>query len=168
MMRKYPGGILLACGVVTALLGCASTTKVAPAEVVPLGNNTYSITRSATNGFTRDTDVLKAQAQEDAAAFCASKGKQLKVISLTQEKPLPTTGFVKAKLVFQALDAGAPELTGGAPAVPAPFVATAEPPVPSVDVLVTELTKLDDLRKKGILTDDEFAAEKKKVLSRSK
>ena len=31
----------------------------------------------------------------------------------------------------------------------------------------SELVKLDDLRKKGILTDDEFQAEKKKLLSKS-
>jgi len=33
--------------------------------------------------------------------------------------------------------------------------------------LAGEWDKLDDLRKKGILTDDEFQAEKKKLLSRS-
>jgi hypothetical protein len=34
--------------------------------------------------------------------------------------------------------------------------------------LYTELIKLDELRKRGILTEEEFQAEKKKVLSRSK
>jgi len=38
----------------------------------------------------------------------------------------------------------------------------------STDELYNDLLKLDDLRKKGILSDDEFQAEKKKVLSRSK
>ena len=37
----------------------------------------------------------------------------------------------------------------------------------TTDELYNELVKLDDLRKKGILTDDEFQAEKKKLLSRS-
>jgi len=32
--------------------------------------------------------------------------------------------------------------------------------------LYQELLKLDDLRQKGILTDDEFDAEKKKLLER--
>ena len=39
--------------------------------------------------------------------------------------------------------------------------------VKSTDDLYEALLKLDDLRKKGILTDEEFQAEKKKVLSRS-
>lgn len=39
---------------------------------------------------------------------------------------------------------------------------------PATGDLYTELIKLDDLRKRGILTEEEFQAEKKKVLSRSK
>ena len=34
--------------------------------------------------------------------------------------------------------------------------------------LYTELTKLDDLRKKGLITDAEFESEKQKLLSRAK
>ena len=34
--------------------------------------------------------------------------------------------------------------------------------------LYTELMKLDDLRKKGILTEEEFEAEKKKLLEAAK
>ena len=37
----------------------------------------------------------------------------------------------------------------------------------TTDELYSELVKLDDLRKKGILTDEEFQAEKKKLLSHS-
>jgi hypothetical protein len=37
----------------------------------------------------------------------------------------------------------------------------------ATDDLYTELTKLDDLRKKGILTDEEFQAQKKKLLNGS-
>jgi hypothetical protein len=36
----------------------------------------------------------------------------------------------------------------------------------TADLLSSELTKLDDLRKKGLLTDDEFTAAKKKLLDR--
>jgi hypothetical protein len=39
---------------------------------------------------------------------------------------------------------------------------------PAAGDLYTELIKLDDLRKRGILTEEEFQAEKKKVLNRSK
>ena len=168
MIRNTPGRILAVLGVVTGLMGCTSPTKVAP-EVVPMGNNTFAITCSAENGFTRDTEVLKNQAQRAAADYCAGKGKQLKVVSLTDEKPLVTTGFVKAKIVFKALDANDPELSGAMRAAPAPAASpgVAEPPAPPVDVY-TEVMKLDELRKKGLLTDEEFQSEKQKVLRRSK
>ena len=63
-----------------------------------------------------------------------------------------------------ALSPGDPALLPPVPVVAPESVAIA-PRALSTDELVTELTKLDDLRKKGILTDDEFQAEKKKVLS---
>lgn len=145
------------------MMVCVSAAKsqVAP-PVVPMGDNTYSITREAGNGFTRDTDKLKAEAMDDAVKFCASQGKQLKVVTTSEEKPLYTLGYAKAKIIFKALDAGDPELTRE----PAPLVLSEKPAV--AGDLYTELLKLDDLRKRGILTDEEFQSEKKKVLKHSK
>lgn len=142
------GRIPSALAICVALAGCASNM-----HVVSMGNNTYTITRDAVTVFSRNTEVLKAQAKEDAAKFCASKGKQLKVVDITVEKPRLTTGYAKAKIVFQAVDAEDSS----------PTVAPA-----TVDLLYAELIKLDDLRKRGILTEEEFQAEKKKVLNRSK
>ena len=123
----------------------------------------------AKDGFHRDIEVLKTQAMEAATNFCAVRGKQLKVVSMTEEKPWITLGYFKAKLVFKALDAGDPELTsesapvgGGRP----PAVAREKPLTTSE--LCAALTQLDELRKKGILSEEEFQAEKQKVLRRSK
>jgi len=114
---------------------------------------------------------------QDAAKFCQAKGKQLKVLSAEENKPLfYTAGIAKAKVVFKALDAGDPELrqsgqaVQGLPAVAAeaqPVVAGSGKTTPT-DALYDELVKLDELRKRGILTDEEFQAEKKKVLERSR
>jgi hypothetical protein len=142
------GRIPSALAICVALAGCASNT-----HVVSMGNNTYTITREAVTVFSRDTEALKAEAKEDAAKFCASKGKQLKVVDITAEKPRLTTGYAKAKIVFQAVDA----------VDSSPTVAPA-----TVDLLYAELIKLDELRKRSILTEEEFQAEKKKVLNRSK
>jgi hypothetical protein len=146
---------------------------------IPLGNNTYELTREATNVLSRDIDAMKTEVTEDAANFCATQGKQLKVVSLTSEKPLMTFGYCKAKIVFKALNAGDPELTGA----PAPvagnaqpaYIAVSQPPPPAAvrlplmttSEIVAALTQLDDLRKKGILTEEEFQSEKQKVLSHS-
>ena len=160
---KPLGRIFSAFFIYLALLGCAAVAKSPAPPVVPMGDNTYSITREASNGFKRDVDQLKAEASEDAAAYCAAQGKQLKVVSLTSDKPWIGFGYAKAKIVFKALSAGEAEVASAPAAIETPR----EKPV-SMDDLVSDLTKLDDLRKKGILTDEEFQTEKKKILSRTK
>jgi hypothetical protein len=159
-----------------------------PPKVVSVGDGTYSVTRAAKTGFTLHTEKLKAQAMDEATRFCADQGKQLKVVNVTEVRPpFFLRDIAKVTVVFKALDAGDPELKspstptivteGATPYTtitqPAP-VAVVERPAPVVERPVTtdelygELTKLDELRKKGILTDDEFQAEKKKILNRSK
>lgn len=146
-----------------AALAFGETPAPAP---VPLGNNTYSIVRQAKNGFQRDTELLKSQAKEDAQRFCESQGKQIKILELTAEKPWFAMGYAKAKIVFQPLSADDPALrstsTVAAAAESAPRAIT------NTTDLYNELMRLDELHKKGILTDDEFQSEKQKVLARSK
>ena len=144
-----------------------------------MGNNTYSITRVARHALDRDIDALKAQAMEDATKFCAARGKQLKVVSVKEEKPWISLGYFKATIVFKALNAGDPELTAQptymAPSPQPVYMAPSPPPAPAAapEKLVTTgdlynaLMQLDDLRKKGILTDEEFQSEKQKILKRS-
>jgi hypothetical protein len=80
-------------------------------EIVPLGHDTYALTRWANNGFTRNTEKLKTQALEDAAAYCAKLHKELKIVSTATARPaVPLTGFASAKVVFKALDANDPDL----------------------------------------------------------
>ena len=185
-----------------ALVGCASTSP----RVVSMGDNTYSVTRQAGTVFQRDTEALTAKAKADAARFCAAQGKQLKVVDVVVEKPFPTTGYAKAKVIFQPVDmvgpapasAPAPATVSEKPApaevaetpapvapveAPAPAMVREEPAPPPVSEkpapiviseqpgggdFYTDLLKLDDLRKRGILTEEEFQAEKKKILNRSK
>ncbi len=130
-----------------------------------MGNNTYSITREGKTAFNRDVDKLKEQVQDDATQYCAAQGKHLKVVSLTGDKPWFSLGYIKAKIVFQALDNA--ELAAAAAPVAPDAAAAVAMPSPTGD-LYSDLLKLDDLRKKGILTDAEFQAEKQKVLNRSK
>lgn len=154
---------------------CLASTALAsspPPTPVSLGNNTYSITCEASNAFHRDTDKLKADATDAANKFCADQGKQMKLLSLTAKVPVFAMGYPRAKIVFKALNPGDPEMTmpvtpEGTISVAVAPAASAAPPRLTTDELYSELVKLDDLRKKGILSDDEFQAEKKKLLSRS-
>jgi Short C-terminal domain len=146
-----------------ALLGCATKSAV-----VSLGDGTYEVTRTAETAFTRDTGAMTTKAREDAAHFCAQQGKELKVLDVVVDKPFYTTGYASSKVVFKAVNPGEANL----PSAPAAVAYRTPPPAEvspkqSTDDLVAQLVKLDDLRKKGILTDEEFQAEKKKILSRS-
>jgi hypothetical protein len=141
-------------------------------EIVPLGHDTYALTRWANTGFARNTEKLKAQALEDAAAYCAKLHKELKIVSTTTAKPaVPLTGFASAKVVFKALDASDPELHAPvqtpAPVVATPAVAENATPRTETDVLYKDLTELDDLRKRGLLTEEEFQAKRKKLVEKS-
>src|ERR1039457_3578922 len=165
---KTLGPILTAFCLCVTLTGRASAAH--SGDVVSLGNDTYSITCEAKNAFNRNVDKLKTDASDAAAMYCEAQGKQMRVISLTGDVPMFSLGYAKAKIVFRALNPGDPGLTSNAaPEGPAaaPAIAPVEKPL-STDDLYAALVKLDDLRKKGILTDDEFQAEKKKVLSKSK
>ena len=151
----------MALSICGGLIGCTSSQS----NVVSMGNNTYTVTREATTTFNRNVEELKAQAQEDAAKFCVAHSKQLKVLDVTVNKPVVTTGYISAKVVFKAIDAAEVAAEAAAAAAPAPTEARA---IQSTGDLYTELSKLDDLRKRGILTDEEFQSEKKKILNRSR
>jgi len=156
-------------GISLALLGApvalSASSHSATIELLPLSDGTFSITATAKTGFSRDTEKLKAEASDEAAKYCASLGKQLKVVELTAKKPWFSLGYASATIVFKAVNPGEPEVAASAPGASAAPVAER---TISTDELVSELTKLDDLRKKGILSDEEFQIEKKKVLARSK
>ncbi|HTL66164.1 MAG TPA: SHOCT domain-containing protein [Lacunisphaera sp.] len=145
----------------------ARASEISP--VTSLGDNTYTLTVKASTKFTRNTTKLKNLGIEAAKDFCAKEGKQFKLVSADEDKQMYLVGpMAKVVLTFKALNAGDPELAGASTAAAPPMVAAAPPPPPRIttDELRDELTKLDDLRKKGLLTDAEFDALKQKLLSR--
>ena len=138
------------------------------------------ITRQAATGFS-GSGTLKAEALQEAAQFCATQGKQMKVVAITEaQPPYILANFPKAEVVFKALDAGDPELKNEPVIDPSGSrlkVGERPPERAAIDInekqstagdLYTKLSQLDDLHKKGILTDAEFEAEKKKILDDSK
>jgi Short C-terminal domain len=154
-----------------ALLAVPGRADVNP-EIEALGHDTYALTHWARTGFTRNTDKLKAQALEDAKAYCAKLHKELKILSTSTDRPaIPLTGFASAKVVFKALDASDPELhapvAAAAPDGMAPPAVEAAPARTATDALYSDILKLDDLRKRGLLTDEEFLAQKKKLLEKA-
>src|ERR1051326_3603562 len=59
---QTPGKLFFVGSILVALAGCATSSTRESAPVVSMGSSTYSVTRQANNGFTRDTEKLKAEA----------------------------------------------------------------------------------------------------------
>lgn len=148
--------LVLLCVISAANAAWAAT--VVP--VAPTGDGNYRVTVRADHKFTRNTAKLKEQAVAAATDFCGKQGKVPRIVSVQEDKAQYLVGrFAGVTLVFQAV---APGETGRAPA----DVATPTPPALTTDELAAELTKLDELRKKGLLSDAEFDVLKQKLLSR--
>lgn len=160
-MKVYPGRFFLLLLVVAVNSAWAGDA----ARVESLGNDVYSVTVKAHHKFTRNSEKLKDEALEVAEKFCTQEGKQLKVLSISEKKSQYLVGpYAQAMLTFKALAPGDPELalSANTPGRPAVLASSA------TEQVYADLLRLDELRKKGLLTDAEFDAEKKKVLDRSK
>lgn len=87
----------LALGVVIsgALAGCASNPGV-----IKTGPNTYMVSRQGKTGFAGIAG-LRAQAMNDANAYCAQQGKEAQMTSAGQSSGVPIFGnFPRADIEF--------------------------------------------------------------------
>lgn len=109
-MRKIQFAALAAA--CCALGGCAANSGV-----VPIGQDTYMVSRQAATGFS-GSGTLKAEAFQEANQYCASQKKVLQVINTAEASPPFILGnFPKAEVQFMCLDAadrehGRPKLQG--------------------------------------------------------
>lgn len=158
----------LSPALVLALLnGCVS----AP-QIVKLPGDTYSITRTDKGGSLDDIGSTRASMIHEANDFAAKQGKVASTVSM-KDSPAAVQGFTTVEYRFTLVDKDAlPQTavsttpTDSVPpkansALASPLTRAQGPH--SIDIY-NELIKLDELRKRGILTDEEFAREKKKVL----
>ena len=172
---KWAGiGFPFAVGLV-GLVGCAINSGV-----VPVGKDTYMVSRQAATGFT-GSGKLKARALQEASQFCEKQGKKLQTVSFSETKPpYILTNFPKAEIQFMCLDANDPQLMRPRYEREPDVVIKRDDTIrAAVDIhakeegnksfdLYAELTKLDDLRKRGILTEEEFQTQKKLMLEKQK
>jgi hypothetical protein len=145
--------------VVLLLGGCASNSGV-----VPIGKDTFMVSRQAATGFS-GSGTLKAEAFQEADRYCRSNGKLLQVVSTYEAKPpYILANFPKAEIQFMCLDPKDAELNRPKLRKEADSVVEIKEGNENTDDIYAELIKLDDLREKGILTEEEFVEQKKKVL----
>jgi hypothetical protein len=114
--------------------------------------------------YSQDIAPVRADVFRAANQFCVTRGLVMVPVNV-DERPYQLGGHTASvKLTFRAITAAeakkmAPAL-GVAKAGTPPALGGAQP----LDVYA-ELTKLDDLKKKGIITEAEFDSEKKKLLA---
>jgi hypothetical protein len=106
-MTKFTVVILAAA----TLSGCATNSGV-----VPMGPDTFMVSRQAASGFS-GMGSLKADAYREAGEFCLKTGKTVRVISTNESQPPYIFGnFPRAEVNFMCLSSGDPELTRPKPA----------------------------------------------------
>lgn len=166
IMREFV--LIVVAGVL--FTGCSSP------GVIQLSADTYVVSKSSAAGAFTNMAKLRASAIQEANAFAASQGKV--AVAINARELVPTHGFPSYEYQFRLLDKNDPRARGISLEPRADVVIERSDKI-SADItttdksekspdLYTELTKLDDLRKKGLITDAEYEAEKKKVLERSK
>ena len=137
--------------------------------IVELSPNTYRLSRVDGGGVFADAAAMKASVVDEANAFAQRKGK-IAVPIATREERMKVGRLSTVEYDFRLVSPG--EMTAKpAEAMRRPDVTTAETaparpadqPPPKPD-LYGELIKLDDLRQRGILTEQEFQKLKTRLI----
>lgn len=141
----------------TLLTGCVSS------GVIPSGPDTYMVSASGA-GFA--TAGVRETVYEKANEFCKERGLVMVPVSFKAREGEFGRRPPSADLIFRALKPGDP-------AIDRPdIIESDESIVINKNIKLSEeeqnsygqLIKLDELRKRGILSEEEFQAEKKKIL----
>jgi hypothetical protein len=156
------------CGILTFLSGCGTS------GVMQLSADTYMISKTSAAGAFASRSGMQADAIREANEFAQKKGKVAVTRGSNWERP--AQGFPTFEYQFILVDKDDPRATGVS-LTPRPDLVIEKTEKITGDIrtkndtenkadLYTELTKLDDLRKKGIITDAEFNTQKQKLLSK--
>jgi len=154
---------------------CLSLTACATAEIVPMGTDVYMISQTSAGGMFTNMGTLKAEVIQRANAFAESKGKVAVAVAAKETPPAPGR-MPNYEYQFRLVDRSDPRASGSGLVKTPDMVIENRNQAPAVIVnpparevaqpkdVYGELLKLDDLRKRGILTDAEFEAQKRKLL----
>ena len=155
---------------------CMALVACATAEIVPLGTDTYMISQTSAGGMFTNMGTLKAEVIQRANAFAEKNGKVAIPVAAHETPPAPGR-MPNYEYQFRLVDRSDPRASGGGliktpdmvienrNQAPAVVVYPASKEAPQSKDIYSELVKLDDLRKRGILSDAEFDAQKRKLLS---
>jgi hypothetical protein len=111
--------------------------------------NTYKVSQKSAGGIFTDTAALRDEVIQQANAFAASKGKIAVEIASRSSHPI-IGGLPSFEYEFRLED----------------LPSQAKPE--THQEIYDEIVKLDDLRKKGLITDAQFETAKQKLLDQIK
>lgn len=157
---------------ITALLIAMAAGAAEPIEIAP---NTFLLSEISHAGIFASLPKLKMRVLREANAFAGSKGLVAVPVSLHVSPAGGPGQWPEAEYQFRLVAPGDPEAARAILAPRADVVVESHQTIavktqteasgrPSD--LYAELTKLDDLRKRGLLTDAEFEVQKKKLLEK--
>ena len=145
------------------LISCVSNTGV-----VPIGEDTYMIGKSTNLALT--SSGIKAEAFKEASKYCSKQNKKIQVISTTSEDMKLGSHVGSTEIQFMCLTEGDSELNRPKLRKTPDKIVEVKSNVSvqnqNSEDMYTELKKLNELKESGILTQEEFNAEKKKILAR--
>ena len=158
-----------------AILSIITLVSCANPGIVKLSPDTYMLSREAHGGIFASESALKAGVISDANAFAESQGKVAIPLS-SKEKPRGNgpAQWASFEYQFRVVNKNDPEVQRTY-LTPRADVIIEKTEKITADIktkdetdrpkdVYAELIKLDDLRKRGILTESEFEAQKKKLL----
>jgi Short C-terminal domain len=150
---------------IVLLTGCASS------GVIPMGQDTFMISKQSSTGF-HSAGSVKADIYKEGSAYCASQGKEFQPVNDHGVDGVPGRSFASAEVQFRCLTKGDAELRR--PTMkPIPNIRIEndirekkEITVQGTGDMYTELKKLKELLDAGIITPAEFDAQKKKIMGK--
>lgn len=145
--------------IMLGVVGCAINSSV-----VPMGNNTFKVSRQASTGFW-SAYAIKCSTLEEANQFCVNRGKSLKILLFREHRPPYILGnFPRAEVQFTCLDANDPELKTGE-FVALQQLAQGKNEGDDNHALEAKLKTLNKLFSDGLVTQKEFEEQKLKLLN---
>lgn len=151
------------------LSGCATS------EIVPIGTNSYLISQTSAGGMFKSMSSLKVEVIQRANKFAEAKGKIAIPIS-SKETPSRPGQMPNFEYQFKLVDKDDPEAIGTSLSRSADLIIDTTHTSKTVDSeskavgenkeLYHALLRLEELRKRGLLSEAEFLLEKKKLLKK--
>lgn len=168
-MQSHVAAKMFAICLASVLAGCANP------GIVQMSPDTFMLTRTDRGGVFGNASAMKSDVIREATEFAAKQGKVAIPLASHEEPMRLGQSLASYEYQFRVVDPTDPEAQR-VNLVPRANLVVEKTERTTVDVTTkdtterrkdtyAELIKLDDLRKRGILTDSEFAEQKQRLLS---